>query len=268
MTTRACVTAIHAADNEHLDGQPAATRTASGNSDNIGSRDYPTLAPDRGGMLIAPTRKTMHSSLRVAFLAATVAGLLACTADPDGPMTEEIEADGKADGEISVRINGLTLWVDPAVTRASGARPWRLAGRTSRNLQRVSSFVTDDPFGEAAVRSARTFEISLDDHELNSIASGLPLFLALEPTTGAAATAAIWMAPRVGELTGTSRVRIDTTVTPRWVGGEVIYRGGARADAGWILSSDGTSAPQVFADAAPNRFRLDWNYDAFARGAR
>ena len=206
-------------------------------------------------------------SPRLLLLAGLGAGLLACTGEPEGPATEELEADGKADADLRVRVDGLTVWIDPAITRAAGDRPWRLRGRTSRNLEDVHGFVPDDAFGTAQIRSPRTFELAFDDHELSSLAAGLPLFVAITPTTGAPVSAAVWLAPRTTAFSGTARLRIDTTVTPRWVGGEVTYRGGARADSGWSLSADGASAPQVFPAPEANRYRLDWRYPAFARGA-
>jgi hypothetical protein len=192
--------------------------------------------------------------------------LVAC-AEP-GPDTDEVEViDGKADTELRVRVDGLTVWIDPAVTRADGDRPWRLDGRASKNLASVHSFVPDDGFGRATVKSARTFELALDDHELNTILSGMPLFVEIEPTSGASATASVWLAPKLGEFSGTSKLRIDSTVTPRWVAGDVIYRGGARVEPGWSMAVAGDDAPQVFAEPVANRFRIDIHYRQLAPAA-
>ncbi|MDX2088706.1 MAG: hypothetical protein SFX73_12695 [Kofleriaceae bacterium] len=196
-----------------------------------------------------------------------VLALAGCAGAGDDATDEiEIDIDGKADAELRVRVDGLTVWIDPGVTRSTGARPWRLHGRTSRNLAHALAFIPDDAFGEIAVSSPRTFDISLDDRELDTLASGLPLFVSLSPTDGTSATAAIWLAPRVGDFTGTWRLRIDTTVTPRWIGGGVVYRGGARSEPGWFLSAESASAPQVFAEAN-DRYRLDWSASTFLAGA-
>ena len=206
--------------------------------------------------------------LPILFGLAALAPLAACATDAgDGLETDEADVEGKADSEIRVRVDGLTVWVDPAVVRADGERPWRLGARASRNLQAVSGFVPDGDHGTAAIRSPRTFELAFDDAELDTLAAGVPLFVAITPTTGDPATAAIWLAPRTAEHAGTWRLRVDTTVTPRWIGGGVVYRGGARSEPGWFLAADGASAPQVSLEPTPDRFRLDWSATTFLLGA-
>src|SRR5687768_8509167 len=121
--------------------------------------------------------------------------LLACAscavpADPgDAPPTVLVDTGGKADApELRVRAADMTLWVDAAVRIGprDGEVVVELLGRTSRNLTGAFAWVPDDRFGEAALIGPRSFAVRLRaGHELDSILSGLPLFVGLDVAGGA-----------------------------------------------------------------------------------
>jgi len=177
---------------------------------------------------------------------------------------DESVTDDKADGaELRARIDGLTVWVDPVLQHTSAG--WVIEGRASRNLESVFSFVPDDAFATAAITGARTFTVTFEPgHELNTLLSGLPILISVDPLTGANATAAVWAKPRLTNFAGSSRVYLNTTIAPVSVGNELVYRGGASTAVGWsnlAVWGDGGAGPQVVAQPA-RKYRVDWTYDA------
>lgn len=182
--------------------------------------------------------------------------------------------DDKADAatELRQRLAGTTVWTERAlrVEERDGQRVWVLGGRTSRTLRSAFSFVPDDPFCEARVVSARRFEILVrPDHELNSLLSGLPLFVRLEVAGADPITAALWIAPRFARFQGTSQLRIARDVAPVWFGGRAIYRGRVEAPAsvGAIAIHSGDGADPAVAREGAGHFRFDWDYEGLARVA-
>lgn len=178
---------------------------------------------------------------------------------------DESTTDDKADAtnEIRARIDGLTVWVDPTLHHTSAG--WELEGRASRNLESVFSFVPDDAFATAVTTTARGFKVTFaPGSELNTMMSGLPILIQVRPISGESATAAVWFKPRLTAFTGSTRVYLNTTIQPVWIGGELAYRGGASTAAGWgdlAVWGDGGAGPQVIAQPL-RKFRIDWTYDA------
>lgn len=201
-------------------------------------------------------------------LAATLMTIPACAVDAVDPadVDEVTVDDGKADAtaELRVRVDGLTVWMDPVARRTPAG--WVIDGRASRNLAGVSSWVPDDAFAEAAITSARSFTVTFAlGHELNTMLSGLPIFVDLDPTTGASATAAVWIKPRLTGFAGSSRIYLNTTIDPVYVGGELVYRGGATTAAGYgELAAWGDAGPATVTAQPSRKFRIDWTYDALA----
>lgn len=192
-----------------------------------------------------------------------------------GPDTDEVIADDKADspGELRARIDGLTVWLRPVarVGQTDGQIYLDIEGRTSKNLAEVHAWVPDDAFGSARVVSARKFVVTLGSgHEVNTMLSGMPLFIGITPTSGAPADAAVWLAPRLGSATGSSRIYLNSTVTPSWVGGEVSYRGGATLAAGYdqLTVTSTAAAPTVAATDAARKYRIDWTFTELAATLR
>lgn len=181
--------------------------------------------------------------MRLTALACFLAlGLAACAdgeyAVTDAPTTD----DGKADlaSDLRVRIDGLTVWVAPAVYKdAQGL--WTIDVRASRNLSTAFSYDDDDEFGEALITAPRSvsFHFGSDD-ELAQALTGHPILIDLTPTSGAKATVTLTLAPRVVRATGSSAIYLHLAATPIDGG----YRVAATLDAGWT-----PVAPAVADDA-------------------
>jgi len=171
-----------------------------------------------------------------------------------------------------VRVAGLTLTIDDAVVvrRDGNGMTATLKLRTSRDLVSAFSFVPDDAFGTARLTGPRTVEIDLaGGYELNSILSGLPLFVSLETKTGDVRRfeARVDLASRFFDFRGSSSLFVDAPVRPvlvRGGGDNLRYRGTARAPQATSLSisTDDDAEPTVSALGA-GRFQFDWSYPLF-----
>ncbi|MFY2558645.1 hypothetical protein ACN469_13535 [Corallococcus terminator] len=147
----------------------------------------------------------------------------------------------------------------------NGVRSLILKATANRYLKRVFSFVPDDAFGTANIISERRFEVVLPvGHELNTVLSGLPLFITVETFTGTPTnyTAKIEVYPRFFDFRGTNAVWIDEKVDPVYVrnGADVlVYRGRAdvSAEALTVTAPDGVP---VVAAVDADTYRLDWSY--------
>ena len=217
------------------------------------------------------------------------AALAACAADdnrndlsselednlPPGPATASSSTD-KADGpELRVRAGEMTLWVDRiAVTERgeSGEPVAVIEGRTSRNLASVSSWVPDDAFGTARQRSLRTFEIELrGGHEVNTLLSGLPIFVAFDTTSGSIThyEGMIVLAPRFAGFEGSTDLFIDASVNPVWAGGDdpLRYRGRVTtpAPADSLTAEAGEGAAPVITRTGELDWSLEWDYAVLER---
>jgi hypothetical protein len=172
-------------------------------------------------------------SLALLLLAVACAGPLEEDSEPAGPPTAQVPADAKADsGELRVRAGEMTLWVDLSapVSRDGDTPAVTIRGRTSRTLTFAQAWVPDDAFGETTLVGPRSFEVRLrGGHEINSILSGLPLFVALEVASGPHARydARIDLAPRFRDFQGYPEIWVDSAVDPVQVGGadSLRYRG-------------------------------------------
>jgi hypothetical protein len=192
-----------------------------------------------------------------------------------GP-TEIVDDDGKFDSasELYARVTGMSVWVDKTaqVATRDGRSVWLLEGRASRDLDGVFSFVPDDPFCRAQVLSARRFEVFCEPgSELNSVLSGLPLFVSLTPKSGpgaVSATAAVWFAPRFARFSGSSKVSVDAKVSPVYLaGGSVSYRGRAQTQSPYhqlVVAADDDFESVVYGEGT-RKFRFDWPYPALEK---
>ncbi|RJS25244.1 hypothetical protein DRW03_09070 [Corallococcus sp. H22C18031201] len=146
-----------------------------------------------------------------------------------------------------------------------GVRALVLRATANRYVSSVLSFVPDDAFGDAHVISERRFEIVLHEgHELNSVLSGLPLFILINTFTGTPTqyTARIEVTPQFFDFRGDDSIWVDSAVTPYYVHNgtdNLVYRGsaGVVADSLSVTAPDG--APAVSRVAADS-FQLNWSY--------
>lgn len=184
-----------------------------------------------------------------------------------GPGTSTAGLDSKAGPELRVRAGEMTLWVDriAVASRDAGGEPVAvIEGRASRNLVAVSSWVPDDAFGQASLLTQRTFQIELrGGHEVNTLLSGLPIFVSLDSTTGSIThyEGKIVLAPRFASFEGAPELFIDAAVAPVWAGSAedpLRYHGRVST----TTPADSLSVAAAAADAAPTVTRtgdLEWN---------
>lgn len=217
----------------------------------------------------------------VASLVASPLALPACVADADvedaesaeeamtaGPPTALVDATGGA--TTRVRAGGITVWVENvAKPRYVGNELWVTARlRTSRSLASAMSWVPDDGFGDARVVSPRVVEIDLrGGHEINSILSGLPLFVHLTTRSGAVRDydVRLDLAPRFARFEGSSQVFVHEAIKPIWVrrgGDALLYRGKVERTGATEMNvfTDDDADPDV-KSIGPGAFQFDWDYD-------
>ncbi len=136
------------------------------------------------------------------------------------------DATTPANSEVSVRAGETTLWIRRDVARV-GDR-YVLRGRTSRNLTDGNGFVFDDPYGDFAQKSARTFELTWPVSTARTLADGVDQFVTLHFTPSSdrpdSLTARLVVRPRLAAFTGSSRIYLTAELTPVVVGGAVVYR--------------------------------------------
>lgn len=225
--------------------------------------------PVAGGTGVAKRGRRM----RFPALLLSLAMIPACVdLDDDVPEGEdglgdydESTTDDKADTtEVRVRIDGLTVWVDPVARRTAAG--YVIDGRASRNLAGVHSWVPDDAFATTAITGPRSFTVTYaPGHELNTMLAGTPIFVDLDPVTGEDATAAVFVKPRLTGFAGSSKLYVHKTVAPVLVYGELAYRGTVTASDGYgALASDNGDVTQLDA----THFAIDWSYSAIATGVR
>ncbi len=199
--------------------------------------------------------------------------LAACDNAPldDAPSESMEEVGVSTAAETATRLyatvgnNELSFETLGTFEQRDGVRALILHATANRYLSDVLSFVPDDAFGDANVISERRFEIVLHEgHELNTVLSGLPLFVRVTTNTGTprSYTARIVVAPRFYDFRGDSGIWIDEAVTPRYVvqgNDNLIYRGHASVSGyiDWLSVTAPDGIPSVY--GRPN-YKLDWTY--------
>ncbi|APR78182.1 Hypothetical protein A7982_03529 [Minicystis rosea] len=146
-----------------------------------------------------------------------------------------------------------------------GSRALILHATANRYLESVYSFIPDDLFGEAHIISERRLEVVIHEgYELNTLLSGMPLFVAVNTFTGTPNhyTARVDIAARFYDFLGSSSIFIDEKVDPYYVlngSDNLVYRGSVDALATQMTVTAPDGAPTV-AQADADTFRLDWPY--------
>lgn len=140
---------------------------------------------------------------------------------------DEVSATVAA-AELKLQVDGLTVWLRGELKpeRSAPQTRWILRGRTGGNLAEVRSYILGDGFGQATITGARSFAVAVDAHEINSLLSGLRLFVDLVPRSARAqpATVAIQLAPRWQMSRGDGSIQVGAEVRPVNVAGELLYR--------------------------------------------
>lgn len=208
-------------------------------------------------------------SLALACFTAFAAPGCADTTSEPVAETGVVTAEATAPTRIYASEGALELSFETLGTfeERDGERALVLRATANRYLQHVFSFVPDDAFGTAAILSERRFEVVLKEgHELNTVLSGLPLFITVNTFTGTPNqyTARIVVAPRFYDFRGASGIYVETEVNPVYVrnGDDVlVYRGHVSAAANSLLVTAPDGTPTVTLVSA-DQFLLDWRYPA------
>ena len=165
-----------------------------------------------------------------------------------------------SEGDLELAFDTLGTFED-----RDGGRALILHATANRYLESVFTFVPDDLFGEAHIISERRLEVVLHEgHELNTVLSGLPLFVAVNTFTGSPNryTAKIVVAPRFYDFRGATAINIEEKVEPVYVVNgtdHLSYRGGVTALTSSLTVTAPDGAPTVTSVDADS-FRLDWSY--------
>lgn len=201
---------------------------------------------------------------------ACLAALAACNAAPESTVEEETGTTTAAATATrlyaTVGDNELSFETLGTFENRDGVRSLIIRATSNRYVAGAFSFVPDDAFGTANVISERRFEIVLQEgHELNTVLSGLPLFVRVDTFTGTprSYTARIVIAPRFFDFRGDYRIWIDEEVNPiYYVQGNdnLLYRGHAPVSipyVDWLTVTAPDGVPYV--NGRPS-FKLGWTY--------
>jgi hypothetical protein len=167
---------------------------------------------------------------RVAFAAFVIA--LGCSSDDVLPLDEIVADDegdlGKADGtsELKVRVGGTSLWVRTTLAERDGDLVLR--GRTSRNLTDGRAFIFDDIYGDFAIASPRTFEVTWPVSTARGLLDGVDLFVGLDFVHSESRpdhlVSHVVVRPRLSAFSGSSQVYLVAALRPVIVDGRTVYR--------------------------------------------
>lgn len=196
---------------------------------------------------------------------AVSAAALGCSV-PQEPLSQEgavKEVAGVGD-ELVAKASGITVWLDPALrpTTRFDQPAWVIAGRTSKNIEGVFSFSSDDEFAEAIQLSPRKFEIYMDAGQAEHLISGYRLLLDLDTTSGSTRQyfASIRIAPRFDDFHGSSKITLHKTVTPFVFGQEIRFRNLIGLASGYAnptaVTEAGASPMQI--GPSGSSFAMDW----------
>jgi hypothetical protein len=191
----------------------------------------------------------------------------ACTAEVPAPEEVGAAAEAATATRIYASEGALDLSFETLGTfeQRDGVRALILHATANRYLANVFSFVPDDAFGQANIISERRLEVVLHEgYELNTILSGMPLFVTVDTFTGTPNhyVARVDLGARFYDFLGSSAIWIDEQVDPFWVlngTDNISYRGKVDALASSLTVTAPDGAPAVTRLDADS-FRLDWSY--------
>lgn len=206
---------------------------------------------------------------------ALIACLLAACADPEFVDDEvEVGPDAKEDSvsELRVRTGETTVWMTRELTRrdTQDEALFVMRGRASRNVVDGSGFVFDDPYGDFAKRTTRTFELTWPVSTARTLVDGVNQFVRLHftPSSGRpdSLTARAVVRPRFSSFSGASSIYLTAELTPVVVAGEVVYRAkGRTSSASTTLDVQVDGKPLPVRKLDGTRFEIDLAPDvAFA----
>jgi hypothetical protein len=221
-----------------------------------------TLAP-----VACPPRRLRTLALLLAALGFT--GVAACSAASDDVDGVTASSDGEDALTVRVREDGATVSVNADVAfrrESNGEAVATLRGSTSYALREAFSFVPDDAFGTARVTGPKSFAIELrGGHEINSIASGLPLRVRFVTTSGRTFFASIELAPAFSRFAGSRDVFVSQAAAPTFVRDGITnlrYRAVVQAPGATALQATIGGVDVTGASAGGGTFNVDLGYEA------
>jgi hypothetical protein len=200
-------------------------------------------------------------------LAASTVGTLgvsacATTGDYD---TDEIEVtDGKADvegTELKLRTGDTSVWVTQDLARRGNV--FVMSGRASRNVNNGLGFVIDDPYGDFAKKTARTWEVTWPTNYVHTLMDGTNQFVRLDfPHSSGrpdSLTVRAFVHPRLSTFTGSSKIYLTADLTPVVYGGVTVYRlKGKTTGANFVvMATAGTQALTDVRRTSDTAFEID-----------
>jgi hypothetical protein len=166
-------------------------------------------------------------------LASLLLAFTACATTGDFE-TDEIEVtDSKADAEgteLKLRTGETSVWAGKDLVRRQGASgpEFALVGRASRNVTGGMGFVIDDPYGDFAKKTARTWEVTWPADYVAGLIDGVNQFVRLDfvHSNGRpdSLTLRAQVRPRLRTFTGSSKIYLTAEITPVVNGGRTVYR--------------------------------------------
>lgn len=205
--------------------------------------------------------------------ASLLLSVTACATTGGDYETDELEVtDDTADvtgTELKVRTADTSVWVGKDLVRrstGSGAQ-FALVGRASRNVTSGLGFVIDDPYGDFATKTARTWEVTWPANYVTTLADGVNQFVRLDFTHSNgrpdSLTLRALVRPRLVSFTGSSKIYLTAELVPVVYGGRTVYRlkgktTGANASIGVTA---GTQALTDVRRPSSTEFQIDLDRD-------
>jgi hypothetical protein len=192
-------------------------------------------------------------------------GLVGCAPAGDDDDAEAAQtSDLAASSELQVKASGITVWVDPVAhpTVRFDKPAWRIDVRTSKNLENVFSFASDDEMGEAIQTSPRKAQVFLDADQLGHMLAGYRLIVDLDAATGSQRQYFISfkLGTKLERFHGSSKITLRKTLTPFLHGGETRYRNLVGVAAGYdrfAVTADEGPGP-IDIGALSSHTPVDW----------
>ncbi len=204
-----------------------------------------------------------HSSLLVVLFT------VACGGEMDDASTQPFAQALEISPDVSEQkfaVEGLTLWLRPELRpqKQGAQRLWTLRGRTGGNLAAVRSFIIGDGFGRAEILGSRTFVVTLDAHELNSLLSGLRLFVEITPASPriAPAVVALQLGALLEPKAPDGPITIDAQLRPVNVAGELVYRGHMHTTLAGTPLAQTSTGQRLYVHNSADGFSLDFSFEA------
>ena len=205
---------------------------------------------------------------------AVSAAVLGCGVSQE-PVSQEdaLKESTGVNGELVAKASGITVWIDPTLrpTTRFDQPAWAIAGRTSKNIEGVFSFSSDDEFAEAIQVSPRKFEIYMDAGQAAHLLAGYRLLLDLDTQSGNTRQyfASFRIAPRFHDFHGSSKITLHKTVSPFVFGQEIRFRNLIGLASGYEspgATTEGGASPLAIAPSGSS-FAMDWSADALVAAA-